>query len=393
MGPAWIVSAVACGPATLASVSIAGSTFGYALFWVVILSALLATVAQYLAAKVGILGREGIMTLVDTHLGKGWGWALMIDAVLATWLASVIIMKALAATTSLLTGWLTPFWGVLFGAIFFLLLAAGGYRWLENICKALVFFIVICFFATLITVKPETGGVLRGLVPSIPGGIDSALMMAGIMGGAVHITIIAMHTYTVNVRHWTYQDMRLARWDTILSMFFAFGLYSAVLYLAAATVLHPKGIQVKSALDVAKTLGPLLGIYGNVIFLVGLWGAIVSTIMPTYLAAAYFISDKFHWRLDSKDRRFRWIIALGCALSVLGVFLKGTFLWLLVLMLALGLCGTPFILILVMRLLGKPGFSSKAPNSLGLKALGLATIALTIFLGVRFILEQIGVGK
>ncbi|MBU0768117.1 MAG: divalent metal cation transporter, partial [Proteobacteria bacterium] len=54
MGPAWIVSAVACGPATMASVSIAGAHYGYQLLWVVVLSALLAFVVQFMAAKVGI---------------------------------------------------------------------------------------------------------------------------------------------------------------------------------------------------------------------------------------------------------------------------------------------------------------------------------------------------
>ena len=51
MGPAWIISAVACGPATLASVSIAGATYGYALLWVVILSAVFGATAQYLGRQ------------------------------------------------------------------------------------------------------------------------------------------------------------------------------------------------------------------------------------------------------------------------------------------------------------------------------------------------------
>jgi manganese transport protein len=391
MGPAWVVSAVACGPATLASVSIAGSTFGYSLLWVVILSAILATVSQYLAAKTGILGQGGVIHLVDVHLGTFWGWVLTVDALLATWLAAVVLMKALAGTTSLVTGLSTPFWGIPYAFFFFFLLIVGGYKRFELFCKLLVGVVVLCFVITLAIVKPDIGPILEGLVPTIPPGIDSAVMMAGIMGGAVHITIIAMHTYTVNARKWTIAEMGLARFDTIFSMFFAFGLYSVSIFLAAAAVLHPKGIQVKSALDVAMSLAPLVGKHGQVIFLIGLLAAVVSTIAPTYLAGGYFLSDKLHWAPDVKDTRFRLLIALGCGLSVLGPFLKGSFIFLLVLMLALGLCGTPLVLVLIMVLLNRRSFSGERKNPMLLNILGGAAVAVTTFLAARFILMKLGV--
>lgn len=174
-------------------------------------------------------------------------------------------------------------------------------------------------------------------------------------------------------------------------MFFAFGLYSVSIFLAAAAVLHPKGVQVTSALDVAMSLAPLVGRYGEAIFLIGLWAAVISTISPTYLAAAYFLSDKLHWESDAKSTRFRLLIALGCGLSVLGPFLKGSFIFLLVLMLALGLCGTPLVLVLIMVLLNRKSFSGERRNSLFLNILGGAAIVITTFLAARFILMKIGV--
>ena len=108
MGPAWIISAVACGPATMASVSIAGAHYGFQLLWVVVLSALLAFVVQFMAAKVGIIGGKGIIALVEESWGNVWAWILMIDALLATWLAAAVLMKALVSTTGLVTGLSTP---------------------------------------------------------------------------------------------------------------------------------------------------------------------------------------------------------------------------------------------------------------------------------------------
>ena len=132
-------------------------------------------------------------------------------------------------------------------------------------------------------------------------------MMAGIMGGAVHITIIAMHTYNVNARNWGPEEIGLAWTDTFLSMFLAFGIYSVTIFVAAASVLHPQGIEVKTAFDLARPLKPVLGVYAHGIFLAGFWAAVFSTIMPTYLAAGYFIADKMKW----DDQRPRYPVQ-GC---------------------------------------------------------------------------------
>lgn len=117
MGPAWIVSAVACGPATLASVAMAGASFGYEMLWVVVLSAVFGTTAQYLAARVGILEGRGIIAAARERLGKTWGWVLAVDAVLATYLAAMVLMNALVGVTGLVTGLSSPWWGLAYAVV------------------------------------------------------------------------------------------------------------------------------------------------------------------------------------------------------------------------------------------------------------------------------------
>ena len=46
LGPTWLAGAIAAGPATMASLVVAGASFGYALLWVVIVSALFGALAQ-----------------------------------------------------------------------------------------------------------------------------------------------------------------------------------------------------------------------------------------------------------------------------------------------------------------------------------------------------------
>ncbi|CAG36989.1 NRAMP family divalent metal transporter [Desulfotalea psychrophila] len=389
MGPAWIISAVACGPATLASVAIAGATYGYKMLWVVILSAVFGTTTQYLAARVGVLEGMGIIAATEKHLGKRWAWILTIDALLATWLAAMVLMNALAGVTSLITGVDTPYWGVLYGVLVALFLVRRGYRNFETLCKVLVIFVVACFMATLFMADLSLPAIGEGLLPNFPGGIDAALMMAAIMGGAVHITIIGMHTYNTNARGWKIKDLSLARFDTFSSMGMAFGLYSVAIFLVDVAVLHPNGIAVKRATDAALALKPLLGDSAMKIFMVGLWAATLSTLSPTFMAGAYFLSDKMGWQLDVKDRRFAGVVFAGCLLSMLGPFVKGSFFLLLPLMLALGLTGTPLIIAIILYLLNRRTGSLR--NSALLNLMGGLTFLVTSFLAVRFLLAKFGI--
>ncbi|MBG0776797.1 MAG: divalent metal cation transporter [Desulfovibrionaceae bacterium] len=391
MGPAWIISAVACGPATMASVAMSGSAYGYALLWVVVLSAVFACTAQYMAAKAGIIAGKGIVAVVRERFGRGLAWVLLADALICTWLAAAVLLKAFAAVTALVTGFDAPWLPVLYAAGFYLLTGVGGYKALETFCKLLVAVVVGCFVVTLGVAAPSVPGALTGLVPSLPGGGAGALMSAGIMGGAVHITIIAMHTYTVNARGWTVEDAPLARTDTVLSMLVAFGLYSVAIFLCGAAVLHPLHAEVKNAFDLAATLRPLLGPWAGAVFLAGMWGAVVTTIAPTYLAGAYLLADAAGWEPSVRDRRFRLAVLAGCLVSLLGPLYHGGFLVLLVTMLALGLCGTPLILGLLLVLLNSRAWAGRLANGLALNVLGGAALAVTTLLAARFALAKLGV--
>jgi manganese transport protein len=315
----------------------------------------------------------------------------MLDALLATWLAAAVLMKALVGTSGLVTGIYSPWWSLGYVVIIFLLVGIGGYRWVESACKALVAIVVTCFFVTLIVSKPDLSGMIKGLVPTLPKGSRSALMMAGIMGGAVHITIISMHTYNVNARNWAPEDLNLALMDTFLSMFVAFGIYSVAIFLAVATVLHPQGIEIKTAFDLARPLKPVLGVYAHGLFLAGFWAAVFSTITPTYLAAGYFIADKMKWEVSVRDPRFKAVVFLGCLISLVGPFIKGSFLILLVIMLALGLCGTPLVVFFLLFLLNKKKWAQKHANGWLLNLMGFAAFLITSFLAIRFILAKTGI--
>ncbi|MFC6888549.1 NRAMP family divalent metal transporter [Halorubrum trueperi] len=382
MGPSWVAGAIAAGPATMASLITAGGAYGYTLFWVVVLSAVAGAFAQYLAMRLGLLSERGIVAVVEDHLGDRWAWLLVFDVVLAAGSAQLLIMKTVATVSETITGVDARIWGVVWAVVLAVGLATRGYRFLETAAKALVAGVVLAFLASLFVVPVDADAAVQGLIPSLPAG--SALVAAGVLGGAVHITLITMHSYTMRSRGWTVEEYDFATFDVGASMLAAFGTYSVAVFLVTASVLTTGNL---SAVEAARALGPLAGRYAEWLFLLGLLGAAVSTLGGNTIAPPFLLADKLGWGTTVDDDRYRGLLVAAALLSAPGAFIGGPVLQQLALVLAIGTVGTPFAIAVVLYLLNSeavPEHNSTLAN-LG----GLTLLAVTGALAANFVAEQV----
>lgn len=393
LGPTWLAGAVAAGPATMASLLVAGASFGYALLWVVVLSAVLGTVGQYLAMRLGLATEAGLVTVVERHLGSFWAWVLVVDVVLAAGLAQLVIMKTLADVSGAMAGDLgfaaaadPRLWGILWALVLVVGLAGGGYRVAELGAKLIVSLVVLAFIAAAVVVPIDPSAAASGLVPQIPAGVGGALVAAGVLGGAVHITLLTMQSYTMRERGWTSADRDIGTFDVGSSMLVAFGAYSLAIFLVAASVLpaleaDPGAI---TQIEAGEALGPVAGEYATWLFLAGLLGAAVSTLGANTVVPPYVLADKLGWEQSISDSRYRGAIAVVALLSAAGAFIEGAFFPLLVLVLAFGLVGTPFVLVLILILLNDPDVVPTT-NSRRLNAAGVVLLAVATVLAAEFV--------
>ncbi|WP_435070203.1 NRAMP family divalent metal transporter [Haloplanus sp. C73] len=382
MGPSWVASAIAAGPATIASLVTAGALFGYQLLWVVVLSAGAGALTQYLAMRLGLLTEQGIVAVVEDHLGEWWAWLLVADAVIAAGVAQLVIMKTVATVSSTVTGIDARIWGVVWALVLAVGLAGGGYRFLEVGAKLLVALVVVAFVASLFVVPIDAGAAVAGLVPSVPSG--GALVAAGILGGAVHITLITMHSYTMRSRGWTRDDYDLASVDIGASMLVAFGVYSLAIFLVTASVLTSADL---STVGAAQALGPLVGPSAKWLFLLGLWGAAVSTLGGNTIVPPFLLADKLGWGTTIDDSRYRGLLVVVALLSAPGAFIGGAVLGQLVLVLALGTVGTPFAIAIVLYLLNSEAVPDR--NSTLANVGGVALLLVTGTLAANFVRSQV----
>ncbi|MFP4627414.1 MAG: NRAMP family divalent metal transporter [Halobacteriales archaeon] len=389
LGPTWIAGAIAAGPATMATVLTAGASFRYRLLWVVVLAAVFGALAQYLAMRVGLLSERGLVSLVEDRLGSGWAWLLVVDVVLAAGLAQLVIMKTVADVSAFLTGVDARVWGVAWALALAIGLGWGGYRFLEVAAKALVAGVVVAFVASLGVVPIDLPAAAGGLVPAVPAGVDGALVAAAVLGGAVHVTLVTMQSYTMRARDWTVDDYGLGTFDVLTSMLLAFGAYGVAIYLVAAAVLYDPSATVVDidALGAAEALEPALGTFAHWLFLLGLWGAAVSTLGGNTVVPPFALADKLGIERTIDDRRYRALIVAVALASGAGAFLEGAFFPLLVLVLAFGLVGTPFALALVVYLANDPGAVDERASWLSNLG-GVVLIGVASLLAGNFVLDR-----
>jgi manganese transport protein len=162
-----------------------GSTYGYALLWVLVVSNMLAIVLQTLAARLGLVTGKSLAQQCANFYPKPVTivlWFMAELAIVATDLAEVL---GTAIGLNLLFG-LPMLWGCCVTALDTLLLLffqKFGHRFMETVIFFLMGSICICFIIETFIAKPSFVGILGGLVPSLPQG--SLAIATGILGATI----------------------------------------------------------------------------------------------------------------------------------------------------------------------------------------------------------------
>jgi manganese transport protein len=247
-----------------------GSSFGYTLLSVILISNLFAILLQHLCVKLGIAtGRDLAQACKDSYSKSVsiFLWIICEIAIAACDLAEVIgsaIAINLLFGIPLTVGIIITILDVLV----LLMLQNKGFRYLEAFVGSLIFIIFCCFAYELMISKPEINAVLKGLLPEkeiITNG-DMLYIAIGILGATVMPHNLYLHSSIVQTRDFERtnegkkQAIKFATIDSTVSLFLAFFINAAILILAASAF-HFNGHQeVADIHDAYKLLEPVLGI-------------------------------------------------------------------------------------------------------------------------------------
>ena len=386
IGPGILVAAAFIGPGTITVCTIAGVNFGFGLLWAMLLSIIATAVLQEMAARLGLVSRSGISSLIKSQIKTPWLRSLVILIILSAILVGNTAYEAgniSGATLGLeaIFGqqWLAVYPWII-GAIAFALLFWGSYKTLERVFVVLVGLMSLAFIITAIITKPDISGILKGMfMPSLPeGGI---LIVLGLIGTTVVPYNLFLHASLVQEKWDSADDISTARNDTLISVLLG-GFVSMTVIIAATSIPFQ---EVNNALELAYGLEPLFGNAARYFMGLGLFAAGITSAITAPLAAAYVANHCFSWNAGLKDWRFRavWMIILVVGLLSLSFEFRPIEI-IQFAQVANGLL-LPVIAIILLWLVNKKEIMSIYKNTPGNNVLAVLIIFLVILLGIKSI--------
>ncbi|MEL6791769.1 MAG: Nramp family divalent metal transporter [Pseudomonadota bacterium] len=399
IGPGALVAAAFVGPGTVTACTLAGAGYGYALLWALVFAAIATMVLQEMTARLGLVTGQGLgallraradhpvlkvmmISLVGTALYAGnaayeagnlAGAALGIEAMFGNGASGRLVFSvAIIGVASVAAA----------------LLVSGRYRLIERILIGLVMVMGLAFLVSFVVIRPNLGGVVRGLfTPTIPTG--SLLTVIALIGTTIVPYNLFLHAAAVKARFGTADHLGDARADTVLSVGFGGIITILILATAAASFFSTAG-TITNAADMATALEPALGPLAKYVLGMGLLAAGLSSAITAPLATSYAITETLRLRTSPNGLAFRLIflsvLIVGAGLALLNIKPLTIILFA---QFANGLL-LPLVAIALLVVMNDRKTLGTHTNGPLANVAGLIVVTVSLGLGLRLILKALG---
>lgn len=329
LGPSFVAAVAYVDPGNFATNIEAGSTFGYLLVWVVVMSSLMAMLVQYLSAKTGLATGHNLPELARTRFGRRTRIGLWVQAEVVAIATDMAEFVGAAIGLNLLFG--VPLFaaGLITAVVAFAILALQqhGYRRFELAIAAMLALVAFGFVYDLLAVGNQSAsGILDGLSPSLDGSA-SLLLVVGIIGATVMPHVVYLHSALTQDRVVPRDEAdrrRLLRWlrvDVGLGLGIA-GLINLTMMLVAAALFFRIGATDVDSIEAAHAgLERLVGGGAALAFAVALLASGLSSSSVGTYAGQIVMQGFMDWRIPLFLRR---AVTMTPALVVLAIGLPTT---------------------------------------------------------------------
>jgi Mn2+/Fe2+ NRAMP family transporter len=336
-----------------------------------------------MGGRLGLMQSKSVLQTVSETYGR---WFAIIIGIAAFLSGSFFQFgNNLGAATALaaLTGTSETIWPLLITPLAMVLVfyAKNLYKVLEKLMLGLVSIMILCFLLNLVFAGPSLQQAAAGFVPSpFPGtALDE---IAAIVGTTFVLNACLYQAYLVQSKGWKMSEYRLGKRDAIAGIAIL-ATISILITMTSAAVIHPQGIVVSNAADMAIQLEVLLGKFAKMIFSIGLFAAAFSSLVVNSVIAGGLLSDGLGMGRSMQERAPKLFTTLAMLIGmVVAVFFKGDVVYALVLAQGATLLGAPAIAIALLLLLNNKKVMGQYTNSWwhnGLAFLGLILLMLVVY--------------
>jgi Mn2+/Fe2+ NRAMP family transporter len=302
--PGLMVAATGVGAGDLAGGALAGSRLGLAVLWAVVVGAVLKFALSEGLTRWQLATGTTVLEGLCRHLG--WPARLIFVVYLVVW--SLAVGLALISACGVATHALFPMfaeakigkmvWGVVHSLMGLALVWFGSFRVFETImsvCVAVMFAVII---AVGIAVGSDPAAILHGLVvPSIPSYVDPqgheqgvawTLALLGGVGGT--LTILCYGYWIRENQREGLAHLRSCRIDLAVA-YGTTALFGIAMIVIASGADLAKGPSAGLVVQLARHLETKLGSGVALVFKIGAWAAVFSSLLGVWQSVPYLFTD------------------------------------------------------------------------------------------------------
>jgi Mn2+/Fe2+ NRAMP family transporter len=197
-----------------------------------------------------------------------------------------------------LTGIGSPFsWSLLWNGIAVAIILKPVFGRIEWLFKALLLLLSVSFIGTALWVGPNPSGILQGTIafklPPQSGPYDSLLIAIGMVGAVGGSLMNLVYPYFLENKGWNRPEHRRVQTYDFLLAIIVMIILNLSIWTLGAEILHPKGLTITELDDLPRLLSEVLGNGGRVLFYLGVFAAIYSSLIGHALGLGYMGSHAY----------------------------------------------------------------------------------------------------
>jgi Mn2+/Fe2+ NRAMP family transporter len=329
-GPGIIIVLTWLGAGDVVDMGVAGANYGYALMWVLVVAILLRFMFVSLIARYQLCNQHGEGVLDGlARLHRWYAPILFIAAIVMGHVyESYMTVGAGEVCRNLFRVGQTWQWALLCNGVALLLVFRPSYQRMEMIFKVLLAVLAVSFVGSALWVGFDVSAVARGLyrleLPEQRGHFNPLLVAVAMIGAVGGSLMNLAYPYFLEEKGWRGpQYRRVQFYDFLLAVTVMIVLNLAVWTLGAELLFPDKQIKVLD--DLPRLLSTVLGEGGRVLFYLGIFAAVYTSVLGHAAGLAYMGSHAWlRWQAGTgpikTDYRhhplYRWI-AVWCLVSPL----------------------------------------------------------------------------
>ncbi len=314
IGPGLLIAATGVGAGDLATGAFTGSKLGLAVLWAVLLGAFIKFVLTEGLTRYQLATGQTLLEGIILRLGAVAKWGFLVYLLVWTFGVGASLMSACGVAGHALapvfddpeTGKVV--WAIVHSLAGMTLVLIGSFRVFERLISIMVGLMFIAVVITAVQLRPDLTGFLHGLfVPSIPeytdaNGRDQGLAWTlALMGGVGGTLTIVCYGYWIREENRQgIESLKLCRLDLMTAYLVTAAFGVAMVVIAAGSDLdgRPSAMLIVSLAD---RLGQTTGQVGQIVFLVGAWAAVFTSLLGVWQSAPYLFADFWSVHRQSKN--------------------------------------------------------------------------------------------